>query len=294
MIFLIIIALIAFVIIKIFKRYKKLKLGSLCLITGGVKSGKSTLSVYFVIKKYKSILRATKFVNFFRKLFKKELLELPLLYSNVPLGLPYVEITKDLLMRKKRFRYGSVVYIQEASLVADSQLIQDKELNEKLLLFNKLIAHSGVSCLIYDTQCIGDIHYTIKRSLSNYFYIHHLNKCLFLPFLICYVQEYRYSDDGTVVAITGDKDLEDNLRKVIISKKTWKMFDSHCYSVLTDNLPVEDKVIKPDLKNLKIDKIISFRDGFENLIQQEKVEEKSITKNLLFSSENKIKGENHA
>ena len=151
------------------KQFKVAKIGSLCLVNGGVKCGKSTLSVSIVRSEYKSRVRKTKFMNFFRKLFHKPLKELPLLYSNVPLACPYVPLTDDLLLRKKRFVYGSVIYCQEASLVADSQLIRDMDINQRLLLFNKLIGHEtkgGV--IVYDTQCISDLHYSIKRCLSNY------------------------------------------------------------------------------------------------------------------------------
>lgn len=259
------------------KFFKIPKIGSLALVTGGVKSGKSTLSVHFVLRKYKQIKRNVAINNFFRKIFKRELLEIPLLYSNVPLGIPYVEIDRDLLLRNKRFRYNSVVYIQEASLVADSQLIKNNDINNNLLLFNKLIAHSGVYALIYDTQSISDVHYSIKRSLSNYFYIHHLIKLPLIPFLVCYILEYRYSDDGSVIAITGDKDLEECLKRVIIPKTVWKKFDSKCFSPLTDDLPIKDDVITT--KNLKCDKIISFRKEFEKM---------SNTKNLNKKFDNQV------
>lgn len=232
----------------------------MCLVSGGVKTGKSTFSVSLVRSEYKSRLRSWKIHRFFAKLFKKPVREKPLIYSNVPLGMPYVEIDEDLLLRKKRFNYGSVIYMQEASLVADSQLIRDMELNERLLLFNKLIGHEtkgGV--LIYDTQCIGDLHYSIKRCLSNYFYIHHLVK--WVPFfLVAYVEENRYSDDKNIISTTSG-DVEDNLKRVIIPKSTWKYFDCYCYSSLTDNLPVKNDVINNNKQtlNLKQDKIFSFR-----------------------------------
>lgn len=243
---------------KFLNKFKLCKIGSMALFTGGVKTGKSTLSVHTCIKEYKSRVRKTKFVNFFRKLFKKDLIELPLLYSNVPLGLPFVTITDELLTRKKRFVYGSVIYVQEASLVADSQLLKDKDLNERLLLFNKLIGHETKGgLLIYDTQCISDLHYSIKRCLSNYFYIHHLVKLPF--FLILFVEENRYSDDGSII-VSENEDTENKLKKVIISKKVWKYFDCFCYSVLTDSLAVENNVIYSDFKSdLKARKILSFR-----------------------------------
>ncbi len=120
-----------FLVDKLFlSKFKVPKIGALALVTGGVKCGKSTLSVSIVRKEYKQRVRKVKFANLFNKLFNRPLLELPLVYSNVPLSMPYVPLTDDLLLRKKRFVYGSVIYIQEASLVADSQLIRDMDVNE--------------------------------------------------------------------------------------------------------------------------------------------------------------------
>lgn len=271
-IYILIFGVLFFILYKIISKFKVPKIGSFALITGGVKCGKSTFSVAIVKSEHRSRVRKVKFKNFFRKLFKKPLQELPLIYSNVPLACPYVPLTDDLLMRKERFVYGSVIYVQEASLVADSQLIKDKDINEQLLLFNKLIGHeSKGGCIIYDTQSVSDNHYSIKRCLSEYIYIHHLTK--WLPFfLIAHVEENRYSDDGTIIT-TQDKDVELKLRKVLIPKKTWKYFDCYCYSCLTDNLPVNKTVINNNLqvKDLKARNIISFRPNFRKVgVQNEK------------------------
>lgn len=262
LIWFILICIALFFIRKFMNKFKLCKIGSLSLVTGGVKCGKSTLSTYMAISTYKQVKRKVKIKNFFRKLFKKELIEEPLLYSNVPLACDYVQVTEDLLLRKKRFRYGSVILIQEASLLADSQLIRDMDINSRLLMFNKLIGHETLNgCIIYDTQSISDCHYSIKRCLSNYFYIHHLVK--WIPFfLIAYVQEFRYSDDNSTISIS-EKDTEDTLKKVIIPKSTWKYFDCFNYSSFTDNLPVVDNVIQNDKKsNLKSKTIVSFRKDF--------------------------------
>ena len=240
----------------IMSKFKVPKIGAMALVSGGVKCGKSTLSVAIVMSEYKKRTRRIKFRNFFRKMFGKPLQELPLIYSNIPLGVPYVELTDDLLLRKKRFVYGSVIYCCEASLVADSQLFKDMELNERLLLFNKLIGHETKGgCVIYDTQCIGDCHYSIKRCLSEYIYVHHLTK--WIPFfLLAYVQECRYSDDKSTINVQ-DEDVENKLRRVIVPKSTWKKFDCYCYSSLTDDLPVENKVV--EAIDLKARKILSFK-----------------------------------
>lgn len=274
----ILICIALFFVKKFLNKFKVPKLNSLVMVTGGVKCGKSTLSVHMAISTYKRNLKRAKFKNFFRKLFHKPLVELPLLYSNVPLAIKYVPVTRDMLLRRERFVYGSVVYIQEASLVADSQLIKDKDLNNQLLLFFKLFGHEskGGTCIL-DTQCIGDVHYSLKRSLSEYFYVHHLVK--WIPFfLVAYVVEDRYSDDGTIIT-TETKDTEENLKKVIIPKKAWKYFDCYSYSVLTDDLKVSKSVVNNNLQtiDLKAYNIVSFRDEFN--VKKEKLEnEKKVNK----------------
>ena len=251
------IVLVALAIHFIRKLFKYPKVGSMCMVTGGVKTGKSTFSVALVIREWKTRHRVWKFRKFFQKLFKLTIDEEPLIYSNVPLAVPYVPITKDMLLRKVRFNYGSVLYVCEASLLADSQMVKDKELNENLLLFNKLIGHElKGGCIIYDTQAISDVHYSIKRCLSEYFYIHHLVK--WIPFfLVAYIREERYSDDGTVVNI-NDKDVEETLTRVIIPKSTWKKFDCYCYSALTDDKPVVNTTVVAD--SLKAEEIVSFKE----------------------------------
>lgn len=278
---LLIVALVLFVAHKILSKFKMPKVGAMCLISGGVKTGKTTFGVALAIDKYKRTLRSWKIKSFLCDILNREKPEKPLLYSNIPLKVPYVPITKDLLTRKKRFRFGSVVYVCEASLVADSQLIKDMDLNNNLLLFNKLIGHSlhsGHSALIYDTQTIADVHYSVKRCLSEYFYVHHLVK--WIPgILIAYIREERYSEDGSVIS-TYDKDVEETLKKVIIKKSTWKKFDSCCYSIMTDNLPCEDKIVEVD--DLKAKDIVSFRDWSKYINSDEgKVEYKKIEYNTL-------------
>lgn len=271
-ILLLILVLIVFVIIT--RKFKKPKIACVALVTGGVKAGKSTFSLALALSKYKSQVRKVKFANFFRRLFRREPLEKPLLYSNVPLACDYVPLTDDLLLRKQRFVYRSVIYAQEASLIADSQLIKNLDINQRLLLFNKLIGHETKGgYLVYDTQSINDNHYAVKRCLSEFFYVHDTIK--FLPFvLLVHVRELRYSDDSQELNIY-DSDIEDSLKTVMISKRVWKKFDAFCYSILTDHLPVADKIISGrELPDLKARKIVSFRNykngGFANVDENDK------------------------
>lgn len=266
-----IIGIIAIVILAVvfFKFVKIPKFGNMVLVTGGVKTGKSTMTVYLAIRQFWKqkfkvwvfnhiIIYIIKALPFKRlKSIKKK--EKPLFYSNVPIAVKgYTPLTLDLIERKTRFRYGSVIYVCEASLVADSQSIKNAMVNEEMLLLNKLIAHETKGGYIfYDTQSISDNHYAVKRCLSTYFYIHHLRKVPF--FCIAWVRELKYSDDGTAVN-TFEDDVETTLQMVIIPKAVWRVFDCYCYSALTDGLTVEEReatITKYDNKKAK--KIITFK-----------------------------------
>ena len=267
LIFLALVVGISWLVTKIASKFKVPKIPCVALVTGGVKSGKSTLSVYMAIQTYNRVHRRWKIRVFFQQLLHKPFDEEPLLYSNIPLAVPYVPITLELLQRKVRPRYGSVAYVNEASLLADQMLsLKKDDTNERLTLFNKLFGHETIGgVLIYDTQCVADVHYAVRRSLSSYIYVHHLEKRI--PFfLIAQVREERYSDDRGVIN-SYNEDVEESLKKVLIPKRVWKKFDAYCFSCLTDGLPVSDNVIE-DCVDLKAREIVSFRE-YKTLMQKE-------------------------
>lgn len=245
------------------------KFGNMVLITGGVKTGKSTMSVWLAVRQYwRQLRKYWIYNNILYRLFHRipfgpfkrmKLREKPLFYSNIPIAIKnYVPLTLALIERRERFRYGSVIYVCESSLVADSQTIKNQLINEEMLLLNKLIAHETKGGYIfYDTQSIMDNHYAVKRCLSTYFYIHHMRKIPF--FCLAWVRELKFSEDNTAVN-TFETDVEDTLKLVIIPKKVWKLFDCYCYSVLTDHLPVVDQTVQVHkFGDKKARKIISFR-----------------------------------
>lgn len=251
--------------------FKMPKIGAMTCVTGGVKSGKSTFSFALAYKQYQRNLRDVKIRNWVRrKILRKDYQEeLPCFYSTIPLACEHVLLTKELLMREHRFNYKSVIWIDEASLIADSQYCKNLDINDNLLMFNKLIAHETKGGLIvYNTQSIGDLHYSVKRCLSETFYVHNTFK--WLPFfLVCTVREERYSEDGSAIN-TYNEDVEESLKKVLISKKVWKMFDCYCYSIHTDHLPKDENIRKCD--DLKAKKLLSFNPRHELEVKDEKNE----------------------
>lgn len=267
LIILILIGLILFYFF-VLRKFKVPKIGSITLFTGGVKTGKSAVSLYFAIKTYKRIRFKWKIKNAFRKLFRKELIEEPLLYSTIPLAnIEYCQLTREHFLRKVRLNYGSVVFIDEASLVADSMLIKDGEVNAQLLKFFKLFGHEtkGGACII-NSHCISDLHYAIKRTTSEYYYIHSLTNCLF--FKVANMREERYSEDGTDLNVFNE-DVEESLKQVIISNSIFKNYDCYCFSYLTDNLPIyNDKKKLATKDDLKAYTIPSFRKDFYELSKE--------------------------
>lgn len=261
MIYIILLILFVVLLFWVLKRMKTPKVPAMAVVTGAVKAGKSTFSTYLVFNELWKRRVKVNIFNFFCCLFgkKDKRKPKPLLYSNVPLACDYVPVTEALLKRKERFVYGSVIYLQESSLVADSMDYKDSELNEELLLFSKLIGHETKGgCLILDTQSMSDNQYNIKRSVTSSFFVHHAFKGF--PFFICaWIREERYNADGTVLTVYNE-DVEQSLQFVLIPKRVWKKFDCYCYSVLTDSLPVAKNIIKgKELPDLKARQIVSFR-----------------------------------
>lgn len=254
--FFLILAVVGFVVWFIFrKQFKTLIFGAMAVFSGGLKAGKSTISLYVAKKTYDWNVFNVKLMNFFLRLFRKKEMEMPLFYSTIPLSFPHVRITKDLLKRNTRFAYKSVVWIDEASLLADCSLYKDGELNAQLLEFAKLFAHETKGgCLILVTHDVSELHISLRRVCSRVFHV--VDTVKWLPFfLICTVREERYSEGGQVSNVY-EEDLQETLKRVIVPKKVWKYFDCYCYSSMTDDLPIEDNAVIP--KTLKTDYVTSF------------------------------------
>ena len=270
--YLIIIAAILIFIIWFFffRKQKSLDYGCLLYITGALKTGKTFLSMSVIDLEYKKVISKWKKSNFKRKIISilKHCdyvpIEKPLIYSNMPINIPYVPLTNDLLLRKERFVKGSIVYLNEASFVASQMDTKDDLVNFQLNSFCKLFGHEVGSSelgydglLILDTQNIKDTHYAFKNVCTSFYFIHH--KKSFLHFWIkLYLKEYSYVDN---VSNNTDTDLVDDFKIVIRSKKYFKYYDRYAYSSFTDNLSVNDHIVYPLFPNdLKMKQIVSFNE----------------------------------
>ena len=278
--FLIVIGLIILLFF-LYRKTKKLKLDSVYFISGGVKTGKSFLSVALAVKNYKKRLFLWYLLKPFAFVFKKTKRfgnydsEKPMLYSNIPLRyIRYNRFTIDILERKVRIPNKSVVLIDEVSLLADSMLFKDKIINDELMLFLKLFGHytHGGLCII-NSQTISDCHYSIKRCMSKYLYISSRKK---FPFISTFsVREMIYSDDNNSVNV-NNTDLEDSTLTLWFLNKYYKYYDCYCYSIFTDSLGYQvdyKSHINNKRDSLKCDCLVSLQD-FKTLDRRGYINEK--------------------
>ena len=248
---------VALLLIWVVKRSKKFRFDSIVMINGGVGSGKTLTAVWLAVRSYKKSVRIWKRKNFFRKLFKKDLLEKPLLYSNIPLfNIDFVLLNQDLLERQVRFNFCSIVLISESSLVANSQDFKRKDLpnlNDNLTEFLKLIRHmlhgsyrslfglgGTIPNLIIETQSKNDNHFAFDRCITQVMFI---NKSYNIPFFK--VQHCRdlLLYEGVENVINDDSKQDNSFKWYFVPKAIFKKYDSYSYSFLTDNLQNYDKTI---------------------------------------------------
>lgn len=267
---------------KILGLFKFPKISAIAIFTGAVKVGKSGVSLACAYQKYRIVHRIWRIRSIVRKVFGKMPIEEPLFYSNIPLaGIKYCDLELDHILRKKRFAFGSVVFIDEGSLLADCYLSKikgnvDCDLSIELLKFVKLFGHeTHGGYLIINSQSMSDLSIAIRKCTNQIFYIHSTHSWRLLPVSFCKVREERYSEDGTSVnAYTAD--IEDSLKTILIRKKIFKMYDRFAFSSLTDNLPVEVISYRNRIgDNIKAEKITSFRKEFVDLFDKLKGDKKN-------------------
>lgn len=272
LIWLLIVGAVVFLWRKILSFFKFPKISAIAIFTGAVKVGKSGVSFACAWQKYRSVHFWWFVRSFFRKIFKKQAIEEPLFYSNVPLaGVKYHDLEIDHILRKKRFAFGSVVFIDEGSLLADCYLSKikgnvDCDLSIELLKFVKLFGHeTRGGYLILNSQSMSDLSIAIRKCTNQVFYIHSTHSVRLLPISFCKIREERYSEDGNTVN-SYNEDVEESLKTVLFRKKVFKMYDRFSFSSLTDNLPFDfvshyNRVGRCP----KADHITSFRKEFAEL-----------------------------
>lgn len=278
---LLIVVAVLFVLHWINKHYKRLTIPNVYLISGAVKSGKTLLAVHLARKEIRKARFQWAIKCFFLRCMAKDVPMKPMLYTNIPIArTQYNILTMDIVLQNVRIPDKSVVLIDEASLLADSTMIKDVNINKKLMRFVKLFAHyTHGGKLFIDTQSISDLHFTFKRCMNLYTYIYERTKYPFIT--VMKVREMLYSDDGSMINNSAE-DIELSMRKVIIWNTTYGLYDCYCYSIFTDHLPIQAKydtkmlTKDDDMKAYQIITFQKFGDEINNAMMKlykDKIEE---------------------
>ena len=263
----IVVGIIAIVFIR--KKLKPMRLPNVVIITGAPKTGKSALSLYLARVRYlKNVFawHVCKPLYWFKKHSLNDYPLRPMFYVNAPVKYNHNMITGDILTLQVKVPPRSVFWFDEVSLLADSMLFKNDELNYQLLIFWKTIGHTTYGGSVFmNTQCISDVHHAIKRVLGSYLYIHDTRKFPF--FSLCRVREMVYSDDNSVGNnVTEDLDL--SMRTFLMFNWVYKKYDCYNLSTLVDKKPTRvDYDYQFDKKNLKVYYIVSFNKRTESVNQ---------------------------
>lgn len=221
--------------------YERPRLGSLVCVAGGVKAGKTTSSIALLKREYKASVKAWKM----RKLRGSNEPQ-PRIYSNVPIALPFHPLTEDVLCSRVRVPRGSIIYFQESSLVAGSMDYKDEVFNQRYLLLNKLAAHfTQGGMVIHDTQSLDDLHYAVKRSVTNVLFIDGTKKVPLLPFLAVHYRIF----DNVGSAINSDTDVPTKWH--LIPSSTWSLFDRYTYYGLVEEKPLDNSALVTNPSDLR-------------------------------------------
>lgn len=264
MVWLIIVICICVFIFIMYRRSKRFRPDTICMVNGANGTGKSLLCVNKAFRDFRKShniwWRRTHFwikvplINKFMHIDINE--EEPLIYSNIPLFEDrrknilfkyYVPLTNDIIRRVKRPRYHSIILWDDCSIMATSMDYKDKQLSNSMSFFLKMIRHElkganrnlfGSHCNLYiNTQSKNDTHFSIDRSVNQVMYI---LKSRSIPFFkILWVRDLLLIDS---VENTFKDDVKNELstRWLLIPKSTYNKYDSYAYEFLSHDLPVLD------------------------------------------------------
>ena len=200
--------------------------------------------------------------------------EEPLLYSNIPVRSKfYVPLDNDILLRRKRMNYHSVLLIDESSLLATSLDYKNRDLSEDLSLFLKLVRHSVRGSyrniwgtypnVIVNTQSKNDNHYAFDRTINQVLF---LTKSINIPFFkVVWCRDLLLIDS---VVNDFDDDIKESLatRWYLIPKKFFKKYDSFAYEFLTrdkERVLQKDEYINVSIREVEKFYIPSFHSWHE-------------------------------
>lgn len=225
---------------------------NLVSFTGGLGSGKSFLSVSTALVLYRKQRLRARLHNLFHP---KDKIELPDLYSNIPLRISYkkmaIRLKKEHLLLQERLARGSVVLLDEVDCFAnqfsynnvcivDQTGKGDSEDTGNFDEFCRFYRHyTKGGYIVFNTQATANENLTIRRRQNQINLLFNFKKWgipLIWPHLI-YTVRCRNITVSDEVKVTEESNAEDNMRLIIGLFPLIRHYDTYCYSGRYDSVP---------------------------------------------------------
>ncbi len=239
----IIVALLVFLIAKpYFIQYD-----NLVSFTGGLGSGKTFMSVNTALTLY----RKQRIKAIIHNLFNKEKVELPELYSNIPLKINArkyaIRLTKEHLLLQKKIAPGSVCMLDEVDVFANQFqynnpcIVNAKggEDNGNFDEFCRFYRHyTKGGYLIFNSQATANENLTIRRRQNTVFQLFNFKKWG-IPLLppLFYTVKARHITLSDETKAVEENNTEDNMRTIFGIMPFIRHYDTYCYSGRYDTVP---------------------------------------------------------
>lgn len=246
----ILLILVAFAIVFLLVRPYLLQYDNLVAFTGGLGSGKTFLSVQTAVTLYRKQRFKARLYNL---LHPKHIIELPELYSNIPLRITRkktaIRLTERHLLLQERLARGSVCLLDEVDCFANQfsfnnpciidQSGKDEDCGnfDEFCRFYRHYTKGGY--LIFNTQATANENLVIRRRQNQI-------NCLFgfrkwgIPILypaLLYTVRVRNISVTDDIKVEEEANAQDNMRLLIGFFPLIRRYDTYCYSGRYDSVP---------------------------------------------------------
>ena len=215
--------------------------GTLNGFVGGNGTGKTFCGTWLAVKTFRRVWRAAlvdnvviSLMNIFRsRKKKKDLREMPVLASNIPMRVPFhgmaYQLTEAHLLLQERLPEGSVIVIDEHGQFCSQFGFNNPNAanNGAYDEFLRLCRHYGNFKVFIMEQCSGNIIFSCRRRLQT---LNNMLSIWFVPFLPIFVARVRtLSVSEEIKTIEGGMDGATS-RLVIGLKPLRRLYDSRAFS----------------------------------------------------------------
>lgn len=234
--FIILLVLVVIATIIIVRQYLgSYKIGdeNIVLFSGAPGTNKTYLCIKYAIRRYNKQLFKHKLKKLKNKLFfwrKREELEEPRLYSNIPIKLSKSEwsykLEKEHLLLVKKINKGSVIVLDEIGEVADQYSYNNVLVQVNFQELIRFVRHYGEEWYIYTTdQAIDNVVVQVRRRIALNLILYKLRK---FPFRFYKVMLKEEIINSPAMSLTPNEKVYYIFGRYRREKK--KYYDTHCYS----------------------------------------------------------------